>query len=520
MILGIPPSPGLVKFFSSPAIATDCNQLQSNCNQLQSDCNTTAPDIGFFSRPPFAHQARAWEETERLFEKYNAAYWQAGIGVGKTFMAINLARMMFRDRKIGIAVIVAPKTLLDTWIMQIEEHCLEPYSLVKWDAVKVNTKKWKYDFSDTMQVDSLRLVLINIEAFSVMNKTLESVLKEIFKRPTLIVLDESSTIKTHNSNRTKNLTKAAANAEYRIAMSGTAITKSPLDVYGQVEYLKKGFFGESHFMFKQRYAVMIQEYGAGGRKHDKIVGYRNLDELIAKVDSISFKVKTEDCIDLPEKTYETIPIELGHKTRKMYNELRDTLIMRLQNGEYLSTPEKIAQFSKLRQIVGGFVLDADGEAHATGDTDKLDALVDLVADTDDQVVIFASHRAEIKAISERLGDDCVTFYGDTKDKESALKAFQSGKKRFFVGHPQSGGMGLNLQNSHIMIFYSIITRDFQQIIGRIHRSGQTIPCIYYFLVAIDTIDKRLMEIVTRDEAMLSAFESGDSETLIKILQNN
>jgi SNF2 family DNA or RNA helicase len=487
---------------------------------LQSDCNTTAPDVGFFSRPPFAHQIKAWLETARLFEKYDVAYWQMGIGTGKSYTAINLARMMFLDKKIGVALIVAPKTLLDTWIMQIEEHCMEPHCIVKWDATKVNTKRWKYDFDHVMQVESLRLVLINIEAFSSMNKTLESVLKEIFNRPTLIILDESSTIKTHNSNRTKNLTKAAMNAEYRVAMSGTAITKSPLDVYGQVEYLKKGFFGESYFMFKQRYAVMIQEYGAGGKKHDKIVGYRNLDELIAKVDAISFKVKTEDCIDLPEKTYETISIELGPKTRQMYNQLRDTLILQLQNGDILSTPEKIAQFSKLRQIVGGFVLDADGETHATGETDKLDALVDLVGDTDDQVVIFASHRAEIAAIAERLGDDCVTFYGYTKDKDTALKDFQSGKKRFFCGHPQSGGMGLNLQNSHIMIFYSIISRDFQQIIGRIHRSGQKIPCIYYFLVAIDTIDKRLMEIVTRDEAMLVAFESGDSETLIKILQNN
>jgi SNF2 family DNA or RNA helicase len=276
----------------------------------------------------------------------------------------------------------------------------------------------------------------------------------------MLVVDESSRIKTPGAKRTKMITKFAKHAKYRRIMTGTPVTKGPEDVYTQFKFLDPNILGyESFYSFRARYCVM------GGFENRQIVSYQNTEELINSIEGSSYRVLKKDCLDLPSKIYQRHYVELSPKQRKVYNEMKKNFITEL----------------------------------------------------DSKVIIWARFKADLRAIQGMLGDSAVAYHGDvTNDlREVAVQRFQNDPKiKYFIGQPQSGGIGLTLTAAHYAIYYSnsfdLETRLQSE--DRCHRIGTTKNVTYIDLESPKTIDTKIIRAL-RDKKNLADYINKDPVSL-------
>ena len=317
-----------------------------------------------------------------------------------------------------------------------------------------------------------------------------------------VVVYNSSYIKGHDAKRSKNVVLAGKLAEGRLILTGTEISKSPLDLYMQFEFLHPGIWGtKSYFMFRARYAILEDAYGAGGRSFKKVVGYTKLNEMMDIVSPFITRAMKKDCLDMPDKVRIKIKVGITATQNGIYQQLKRDLATLLESGDLVTIPNKISLFTKFRQIVGG-TLKVDGEYQIIESRpEKLVALLDDLEDTDEQAIIWCAFRGEVQMIAkalERLGT-VSTFDGSTDidDRSQARVDFQSGKARFFVANMKAGSFGLNLQNCALQYFYSRDTSPQVnwQAEDRSHRPGQKKTCVYKSLIVKDTVDERILQLI-------------------------
>jgi SNF2 family DNA or RNA helicase len=132
--------------------------------------------------------------------------------------------------------------------------------------------------------------------------------------------------------------KIAAGFAFRRLLTGSPVTKSPLDLYGQTEFLRPGLLGfDSFYAFQGRYAV-LNKRTMGAKSFQQIVGYKNLEELTWRVDQFSFRVLKKDCLDLPEKTYTARYVTLTAEQRAMYESIQSQAMHLFENGQMVTAP--------------------------------------------------------------------------------------------------------------------------------------------------------------------------------------
>jgi SNF2 family DNA or RNA helicase len=317
-----------------------------------------------------------------------------------------------------------------------------------------------------------------------------------------MVVDESSYIKGHDAKRSKNVVAAGRLAEGKMILTGTEISKSPLDLYMQFEFLFPGIWGcKSFFMFKSRYAILEDAYGSGGRTFKKIVGYTKLNEMMDTVSPFITRAMKKECLDMPDKVRVKIRVNMTPTQEGMYKQLKRDLATMLETGEMITLPNKISLFTKFRQLVGGTMKFEDEYKIIEPRPEKLVALLDDLEDTDEQAIIWCAFRGEVQMIMKALGrlGTAVTFDGSTsiEQRNKDKLAFQTGKARFFVGNMKAGSFGLNLQNCALQYFYSRDTSPQVnwQAEDRSHRPGQTRTCVYKSLIVRDTVDERILSLI-------------------------
>ena len=143
---------------------------------------------------------------------------------------------------------------------------------------------------------------MNVEAFST-QKGVEFASKFLLSHRTYMAVDESTTIKNPGAKRTKSIITLSRMAKYRRILTGSPVTKSPLDLYKQCEFLDPYLlYHSSYYTFRSRYATM-RSANFNGRSVQIVVGYKNLAELSEKLKPFSYRVLKDDCLDLPPKTY-------------------------------------------------------------------------------------------------------------------------------------------------------------------------------------------------------------------------
>jgi len=443
-------------------------------------------------------------------------------GLGKTLTSLTIADYLIEENIIDKFIVVCPKTLYGTWQDQILEHT-DYGKAFEYMGDKVGQK----GYNDRLSKVSERIILTNYEAYRSPKLEFVSLLDEILPR-SIVILDESTKIKNPTSQQSKGIKKYLSKAWGKIIMTGTEITKSPLDLYNQFETLRLGFWGErSWFTFKQRYAITEPLYLPGGKTTQKIIGFQRIHKLQALVEPWIVRAKKEDCLDLPAKILQNIPVELDPKEWKVYQDLKKRLISILDSGEVISVDQKIALFMRFRTITGGWADTTNMVAMPPFTPSKLRVITDMVDDDDKQAIIWASFTHEIIMIEKELKSygKCVTYYGgrSQEDRKNDFDDFVSGKARFFIANPGTGALGLNLQHCPLQYFYSLPTKseDFIQALDRSHRIGSKSDVVYRFLLGEfrgqHSIDWRVKALLDQSVDLLHAFQTREIRELISFI---
>jgi SNF2 family DNA or RNA helicase len=449
-----------------------------------------------FKSKPFAHQSKALEMS---WDKEVFAYFME-MGTGKSKVLIDNIAMLFNAGKINGALIIAPKGVYKNWFdSEIPNH-MPDYIEKKVGLWRTdpNAKDLKPLFSTGAE---LHILIMNVEAFS-SKKGVDFAKKFLSCHNTIIGIDESTTIKNPQAKRTRAIVELGTKSKYRRILTGSPVTKSPLDLFAQCYFLHPYLLGhESYYTFKVRYAV-TKQINVSGRTIQIVVGYRNLGELSEKLKPFSYRVLKDDCLDLPKKTYTKRIIELTDEQKKVYKTMKQQAIAFL-NGKMITTATVITQMMRLHQITCGHFKSDDGTIQ-TIKNNRIDQLMEVLEEMEGKAVIWAHYRYDIQSIvetvSKKYGENSVvTYYGDTStdDRQKAIKKIQDPKSpvRFIVGTPQTGGYGITLTGASTMIYYSngYDLEKRQQSEARIDRIGQEKPMTYIDIIAEGTVDDKIVQ---------------------------
>ena len=451
-----------------------------------------------FKTKPYAHQLTALEKS---WNKENFAYFME-MGTGKTKVLIDNLAMLYDKGKVDSALIIAPKGVVKTWYEQelpthLPDH-IENVSVL-WQPNITKTQQEKLD--SLFEIDSaLHILIMNVEALST-EKGVKFATKFINSHKAMMAIDESTTIKTPTARRTKNIIKIGLDAKYKRIMTGSPITKNPLDLYTQCEFLDPWLLDfASYYAFRNRYAEMKTMH-LRGRSIQVVDKFQNLGELSDIVKQFSYRVLKEDCLDLPPKVFIKRHVTLTPDQKRVYEQMKEQAIAHL-NGKVTTTMTVLTQLMRLHQITCGYVAADDGTTQQV-DSNRLNELMSILEDTEGKVIIWANYQLSVGEIIQKIikvygPDSYVHYYGLTpqEDRQDFIRKFQNDPKcRFIIGTPQTGGYGITLTEANTVIYYSngYDLEKRLQSEDRAHRIGQKKTVTYIDLIAEDTIDEKIVE---------------------------
>jgi SNF2 family DNA or RNA helicase len=446
-----------------------------------------------YKTKPLKHQEQAVDRF--INEKYGALFCEMGTGKSKIILDV------IQNAKAPVNVlIVAPNGLHHNWARnEIPKH-VEKADVYCWNGPP-NSKKKQQEIKRFFQLESYnKFFLINIEALRTKSgfDFAHAFLVGAHGSERHFIVDESTCIKNPKAQQTKAVMKLAKQAERRWILNGTPITQGPLDLYSQCKFLDTDSIPEKTMTtFKHAYAVE-RTMVMGNRSFNKIVGYQNLDKLTKNIEPFSLRLEKKDCLDLPEKTFTSMYVELTPEQERVYKSIKDDCIA-LLDGDMVTTTLALTKIVKLHQILTGFVI-TDGDLTVDLKNNRIAAL-QQIAETAKPLVVFCAYKHNVKQIKEALADlTVVTYTGDDNmsAKNKAVLDFQNGNADVFVG-TSAAAKGLTLTRASTMVYYSnnysLETRLQSQ--DRIHRIGQDTKCTYIDLVVPQSIDeiilKRLQE---------------------------
>ena len=452
-----------------------------------------------FKTKPYAHQLKALEMS---WNKEVFAYFME-MGTGKSKVLLDNVAMLFDKGKINSVLIVAPKGVYKNWYdSEIPEHLPKHIdrNIVLWKALITKEQQLKCDSLFDHDFTKLQIFIMNVEALST-KKGFDFAHQFLNVKKTLFAIDESTTIKNPGAKRTRNIIQLSKLGKYRRILTGSPVTKSPLDLYTQCAFLDPYLLDfTSYYAFRNRYAE-LRTANFSGRSVQVVTGYKNLSELADTLKSFSYRVLKDDCLDLPPKTYMKRVIQLTPEQKRVYEQMKKTALATL-NGKMVTTMNVITQLMRLQQITCGH-FKADDDSIQNIKNNRITELMNVLEEMEGKAIIWAHWRHDIdtivESIEERYPESVMTYYGDTKteDRQKAIKEIQNpeSKVRFLVGTPQTGGYGITLTGASTMIYYSngYDLEKRQQSEARIDRIGQKKPMTYIDILAEDTIDEKIVK---------------------------
>ncbi len=472
-----------------------------------------------FKTKPFKHQLQALEKS---WSRQSWA-WFMEMGTGKTKVCIDNIAMLYDRGKIKSALVIAPNGIKRNWRKELSVHM--PDHVEYMDAVWVASpkKKEQTELMNICQIsDKLQILIMNIEALST-GRGLDFARSFLLPGASLMVIDESTTIKNHAARRTKNIMKIANLAKYRRIMTGSPVTKSPLDLFSQVEFLGPWLLEQSnYYAFRARYAI-IKQRSVGTHSFQHVLGYQRLDELTAILREFSTRVLKADCLDLPDKLYTKRTVAMTPEQLKAYVEMKRAAITFFEDNP-MTAASVLTQMTRLHQITCGHVKTDDGEVRPLKNN-RIKELLQVLQESDGKVIIWAVYRHDIQTIEKEIANEygkeaVASYYGDTKDdiRQSIVDSFMDSDSdlRVFVGNPKTGGYGLTLTCSHTVVYYS---NDYSlevrmQSEDRAHRIGQEDKVTYIDLIAEGTIDEKIVKALNNKIDLASKVMGEDPKKIL------
>ncbi len=503
----------------------------------------------YLCREPRAHQVEAMNFCASLFKAgERGAALLMEQGTGKSLVGIGMAHYLWRRGLINWAMVLCPNHLRGTWgdaeDGELVLNCKHDPTMVALRGSREERVDQLAELMATRARSSHQLLWVitnydqlSVDSRGVRNRRQAQTFRDLLAAvkggpPGLLIADESTAVKNPSAKRTDAAMQLARAFTWRMFLTGTLVTKSPLDTWSQFELLGDAALGFSTYMqFDRTYATRQRRRLQAGGAFYELVEYKNLDDLERRVARLSYRVLAKDCLDLPPVTVRPIPVTLLPAQAKALRQLKSDAMAVVEDG-LVDGRNILTRYMRMGQIVGGFVpiIGADGSkqgVHEFTPNPKLRTLVDYLSDVmddpDRKVVVFCKHTAEILAITKeckRWG--AVPFYGGIKptEREDNRKRFSTDPAcRLFVAQYQCASTGLNLTSADTLVFYSLTFSygDFAQARKRVHRMGQTRHVTEVYLLGqvekrggklADTLDKVVLSAL-RDKRNLADIVMGD-----------
>lgn len=420
----------------------------------------------------FKHQREEYENFRDA--RSRALLWT--MRTGKSKAVIDNACDLADWGQIDAVLVLAPNNVHRNWVRrELKFHSWDsiPYQGLAWNttnytgnwstkAEQARGEVWREDFKRLMHTSSLPWLSVNTESLA-LDPTKEAIARFIRGRRYLLVADEMQDFGRAGSKWTKPAIALSRKASYVRGLTGSPVANSPLRAYGQFELMAKGALGFNRYAdFEAYHAEFQRAYGRGGNKYDKVKAYRNLDELAVRIAKWSSLVRREDCPDLPSLVSSRREFEPTKEQVRVYRQLHDEFRAWVEDEEVISFVEAGARFTKLVQVMSGFVKGSDGTIHDLGPNPRLDVLSTEVDLCPGQVVVWCAFREDCRRVAERLrrdGHSVGEYHGGVGSavRERAEDELRAGTIRALVAQPHAGGRGLNFSAARDMIWYSQIS---------------------------------------------------------------
>ena len=453
---------------------------------------------------------------EKSWNKENFAYFME-MGTGKTKVLIDNMAMLYDKGKIDGALIIAPKGVVKTWYEQelpthLPNHIENVTVLWQSNITKGQQEKLESLFETET---ALHILIMNVEALST-DKGVKFASKFLNSHKTLMAIDESTTIKTPTAKRTKNIIGLGKHAKYRRIMTGSPVTKNPLDLYSQCEFLNPYLLDfTSYYAFRNRYAEMKTMH-LRGRSIQVVDEFKNLAELSDTVKKFSERILKQDCLDLPPKNFTKRHITLSSEQKKAYDQMKKAA-MAVLNGKVTTTMTVLTQLMRLHQITCGHFTADDGSTQLIPNN-RITELMNILEETEGKAIIWANYQKDMTQILDNISKEygpgsVVDYYGLTpqEDRQENIRKFQSDPKcRFLVGTPSTGGYGITLTAANTVIYYSngYDLEKRLQSEDRAHRIGQKKNVTYIDIICEDTVDEKIVKAL-RDKINIASEVLGE-----------
>lgn len=440
---------------------------------------------------PFAHQQQAYDFVCDLFgltspeEKSTGAALLMEMGCGKSLVGLAVMGALMRFGQISRALIVCPLSIMGVWEEELSKFAGYPYSVTLLKGTMQKKKK----LLEHLPQSDLQIVVTNYE-------TVWRLEPELMRfHAGLIIADEGHKLKDGTSRQSKAMHHLADKADYRLLLTGTAITNKELDIYSEYRFAAPQVFGRSFYVFRGRYFYMG---GYGG--YVPVFRKEMTDDFLEKLHSIAFRVRKDECLDLPAITEEVRAIDLEPKTLKLYRQIEEDSYAELRDSE-VTVFNVLTQILRLSQITGGHLTDDDKSGHvvSTAKQEALSDIIDTMQAEGKKLVVMARFTAELDDIENMLRKKNIGYAvvrGGVKNRAEEVRRFQNDDDcMVFVGQIQAAGMGLTLTAASTMVFYSLDYNmaNFDQAKARIHRVSQTQNCHYIYLCCRNTIDNKVLK---------------------------
>jgi SNF2 family DNA or RNA helicase len=416
------------------------------------------------------------------------------MGLGKTVTTLTaIQNLMYDSFEIHKPLIIAPlRVARDTWPTEIE----------KWEHLKGLT------FAVAVGTEAERISALKSKAdiYIINRENIQWLIEDsgVTFDFDMLVIDELSSFKNHQTKRFKALMKMRPKVKRIIGLTGTPSSNGLMDLWAEFRLLDMGerlgrFIGQyrnTYFQPDKRNGMIVYSY--------KLLPDAE-EQIYEKISDITISMKSTDHLQMPELIISEYPVKLSDKEKSHYDELKRDLVLELDNGE-ITASNAASLSNKLSQMANGAIYDDDKKVLPIHDR-KLDALEDLIEAANGKPVLVAYwFKHDLERISERLKKLHVPF--STMDKPDSIKRWNSGKLPVALIHPASAGHGLNLQAGGSTLIWFGLTWSlelYQQTNARLWRQGQkSETVVIHHIIATGTIDRQIMTALQQKEQTQTA----------------
>lgn len=429
-------------------------------------------------------------------------------GLGKTKQVIDIA--VARKQLYGYKhclIVCGVNSLKWNWRNEVYTHSNEEAHILgqryqKNGELVVKGSKEKIEDLDLLLENDLNSYFIITNVESLRNDEIVSRIVNLTAQNSIqmIAVDEIHKTKDAQSQQAKGLLKIHADCE--IAMTGTPLMNTPLDLYIIFKWL--GYEKHSFYQFRNHHCVM------GGFGGYEIIGYKNLDELEDRLKDIMLRRRKEEVLDLPEKTYVDEYVDMTPKQKLIYDEV--TAAIKMNIDQISIAPNPLAELIRMRQATG-YTGILSSTVQESAKLDRMEEIVDDAISNGRKVVIFSNWTQITDVIYTRL---CRKYKvgqitGETKDsdRQDIVLRFQDTEINailhdrtydgldIIIGTIGAMGTGLTLTAGTVELFLDHPWNRalYDQAVDRCHRIGQSNNVTIYNLMCKNTIDERIWALV-------------------------